>query len=330
MARIRSLLTLGLAMAAVAAPPALGTGWTELPSPANPAGWMGTPSLDAAPDGHAAAAWSGYTGSAFPVVAVAREPGTGWGEPTVLVSGSSVVNPPVIVVDPSGRTVAAWTRCASGTWRVEAAQRPPGGEWGTPVVLATSSCLRTDTQAFATVDAAGHVVLAWTSSEPFRLATASSGPDGTWTTPVSLSPDAVGPSVGLAATGDGGVLAAWTLESGSGAVQVATRDAQARGARRPRSPRRRPPGATRPCPSPGTAAPSSPGSRGDGRTRAPGPPPAPPAPAPATPAPAPTPRSSPRPVATPRGVGPAALPVRRGGVSVGGRSRAARRAAPGG
>ncbi len=222
---LRHLLA-GLAVVVATATPAAAAGWTDLPAPADPLSQMGTPGLAASADGRLTAAWSGYTGSAFPVVAAVREPGTGWGEPQELISAPSMVNPPAVAVDPSGRAIVAWTRCASSLWRVEVAERPPDGPWGSPVTLASGPCLRTDTRAFATVDAAGRVVLAWTSSDPFHLWTAASPPEGGWTTPERLGAGAVDPSVGLAATDDGGVLAAWNLESGTGAVQVAARDAQ--------------------------------------------------------------------------------------------------------
>lgn len=213
-----------MAVMAVGAAPAAAAGWTDLPAPNTPS-QMQRPSVVADAAGHLTAAWADYTGVQFRVLAVSRDPLTGWGDPEVLVTSATRISDPVVAGDPEGRAVVAWTRCGTG-WRAQAAVRSDDGDWGAATDLASAgSCTYTNTHAAAAVDTAGRFVVSWTEGVNLDAQAATLAPSGPWSAPTTIGP--AGEGHALAATADGHVLAAWSRYIGglSYAVEVADRAA---------------------------------------------------------------------------------------------------------
>lgn len=85
------------------------------------------------PDGTATAFWSAYSGSPWGVQVATRPPGGAFSDPVDLADTEQAVGAAKLAVGPDGTTTVAWSRYDGTTWWSQAATRPPGGSFGTPV-----------------------------------------------------------------------------------------------------------------------------------------------------------------------------------------------------
>jgi hypothetical protein len=149
--------------------------WTRLDGPdtvqgaVRPAGedWSATDDLSAAgeagqPDvgideaGEAVAVWHRYTGSNFIVQAAARPADGEWADPDELSAPGQDGLSPVVATNVAVGAVAMWHRSDGTDLRVQAAVRPPDGEWPKPDTLSAAG----ENAGFAEVglDAAGNAI----------------------------------------------------------------------------------------------------------------------------------------------------------------------------
>jgi hypothetical protein len=156
-----------------------------------------TPAIGADAAGNATAVWSRWNGTQYVVQASYRPVGGAWSAPADIAGGRSIWNPQV-VVDPAGNATAVWRRVDADRSVVQTSSRPAGGAWSAPVDLSTDPSVdysqRPDVPQLA-VDQAGVVTATWSrfegaTGQPWKLTaqSATRAADGTWSTPVDLSP----------------------------------------------------------------------------------------------------------------------------------------------
>ena len=116
--------------------PAGGTFGTpvDLSTPGQDAGY---PDVAIAPDGTTTAIWQRYNGSNTIVQAATRPAGGTFDTPVDLSTPGQNAFQPQITTGPDGTTTAVWRRFDGANTIVQAATRPAGGAFGTPVDLST-------------------------------------------------------------------------------------------------------------------------------------------------------------------------------------------------
>jgi hypothetical protein len=140
--------------------------------------------------------------------------GTTWQAADLGQGGS--LDPPVLVVDPAGRSVAVWGSLigcpAACAYIVQAALRPSGGSWGTPVTLSTTLNPSRGAPVLGS-DSAGDVIAAWADGldQEITYAVLRAG-SGSWGPAQALSTESIqgeAHSPGLAVSPDGSVVVAF-------------------------------------------------------------------------------------------------------------------------
>ena len=183
------------------------------------------PQITTAPDGTTTAVWSRSNGSNFIIQAATRPPGGTFGTPADLsVPGQDALNAQ-ITTDPGGTSTALWYRSNGANDIAQAATRPPGGTFGTPVDLSAAGQDASGARIVASTD--GTTTAVWYRSDGANniIQAATRPPGGTFGTPVDLSApgqDAFDPQI--ATSPDGAATAVWSLFDGSNfIIQAATR-----------------------------------------------------------------------------------------------------------
>ena len=163
------------------------------PAPAEPT-WLAPPTVltdgsnDAGggvvafdPAGAAVVLWTQVSGVDHVVRAVTRAPGGGWSAP-VLVSAPSGgdTGGPAVAVAPDGAVSAAWSVGTAEGYHIEAATRPAGGGWTSPVVI--SIVLEDYPDLAVGVDPSGTAYAVWAgtrgSTKVVQAATRAAGARG--------------------------------------------------------------------------------------------------------------------------------------------------------
>jgi hypothetical protein len=208
--------------------------WSEPESISPPGDDAREPQLAVARSGEAFAAWcSGCGGSNYGgVVRVAsRAPGGSWTPPQDLSPSTRTARGPRIAVDPAGDVTAAWYFKSSA--RVQAAYRPAGGSWGSPLPLSEEGAEVKDPPAIA-VDAGGDAIVAWEAVVKdvgiTPVAQAAVRPRGSgWNPPATLSPPGGGeartPVAAIDSAGNGLVVWRAAYEGGLRAVDYIAKPA---------------------------------------------------------------------------------------------------------
>jgi len=222
------LLVTGLVGAALVAPPAgAAPTWrplTNLFADLSAAGGSAfRPAVAADSAGNATVLWSRWDGTQYVVQASYRPVGGTWSAPVDLASGRQVVEPQV-VVDRAGNATAIWRRIDTDRSVVQSVSRPLGGTWSTPADLSFDPTFDPSQQIDVpqlAVDAAGAVTATWsrfeaTPGQPWRFTAqaATRTTDGTWSTPVDLSPaGSPAKSTDVAVDPAGNATAVWAAGS---------------------------------------------------------------------------------------------------------------------
>jgi hypothetical protein len=212
--------------------------WAAAPAEATPT-WLPTATLSlagadaqyphVAVDGHGntVAVWRWYDGSNQVIQAAHRPAGGSWGLPLTLSDAGQDAGQPQVAVNERGDAVAVWWRSDGNNTRVQAARRPAGGSWGTPVTL--SAEIKDAFEPQVALDRLGNAVVVWTrySETNDRVQVSRQPAHGSWSAPINLS--AAGQNAGapqVAANGQGTAVAVWSRFDGShGRVQAARRPA---------------------------------------------------------------------------------------------------------
>ena len=173
-------------------------------SPAGPSGMRPDVAIDNT--GVATAVWT--DGRA--IQASELLPSGNWTPPIAVSAVGNSAGAPQVVVDAGGNVTAMWVRTdVSGTTSLETADRPAGGSWSDPTVLATGTFSGFD----LVVNATGDTAVIWNLGL-FTANTVIYSSDrpaaGVWSAPSVVAPLALmqgGAQIGIAANGD--LTACW-------------------------------------------------------------------------------------------------------------------------
>jgi hypothetical protein len=147
-----------------------------------------------------------------------------WLAPDDISAAAPGVAAPRLVLDFQGNAVAVWLHSEGTRRTVEAAVRPTGGDWQTPVEISNSDQIADDPPQ-VTVDPQGTVVVMWQRFQGgSRIVQSALRPaGGGWQTPVDISSTAAA-SPRLAVDAQGNAVAVWRGYDGtSSVVQSAVR-----------------------------------------------------------------------------------------------------------
>jgi hypothetical protein len=187
----------------------------------------GQPQVAIGPDGTTTAVWQNYNGSGTgaTIKAAIRPAGGSFGAATTLSAPGQSAYSPQIAIGPNGTATAVWYRSNGIEGIVQAATRPPGGSFGTPVNLSAAGRFANDPQIAIAPNGATTVVWS-TYVDGFndRIQFATRPPGGSFGAEANLS--AVGESASspqIATAPDGDTTVVWYLYKGSASrIQSAT------------------------------------------------------------------------------------------------------------
>ncbi|MBO0845239.1 MAG: hypothetical protein J2P22_07490 [Nocardioides sp.] len=149
-----------------------------------------------------------YTPNSSRIMAAYRGPGGRWKEPRRLTPvGVRTDGFFDLAMNGRGAALVAWERGG----RIDLVRRPPQGPWSAPVRVVEGSEL--SSEVVVALNGAGDTFLAWGM---YALHGCYRAHDGTWSNPVTLSPDAavdVLESVRAGVTPDGHAVLMWTQEA---------------------------------------------------------------------------------------------------------------------
>ncbi len=181
--------------------------------------------LAAGPDGTATAVWIRSDGSNDIIQAATRPPGGPFGAPVDLSAPGQDADLPQVVTALDGTTTAVWRRDDGTNDIIQAAIRPPGGSFGTPVDLSAAGQDANGPQVSAAPDGTTTAVWRRSNGANFIIQAATRPPGGSFGTPVDLS--ATGQSgfnPQIANGADGTATVVWTGDNGfNNIIQAATR-----------------------------------------------------------------------------------------------------------
>ena len=183
------------------------------------------PQISAASDGSVTAVWSRFAGSTRIIQASTRPPGGSFGDPVNLSAASSDSQIPQITTAPDGTTTVTWVLLSGGGLIVQAATRPPGGSFGTPVNLSVAGQDAVRPQIATAADGTATVVWYRSNGTNTIIQAATRPPGGSFGSPVNLSDagdNAIAPQITIAP--DGTTTAVWARYDGTDVIiQAATR-----------------------------------------------------------------------------------------------------------
>jgi len=178
------LVLLGLAAPAAPAAPA----WLA-PATLSAAGQHASaPQIALDGDGNAVAVWHRFDGTHTIVQSAVRPAGGAWQPPVALSAPGADAVDPQVAFDGAGDAFAVWTRSDGTNQIAQAAVRPAGGAWQSPVALSGAGQDAAYPQVVA--DEAGNAVAVWTRAgfgEESRVQAAVRPAGGAWQAPASLS-----------------------------------------------------------------------------------------------------------------------------------------------
>ena len=177
------------------------------------------------PDGTTTAVWQRSDGSNSIIQAATRAPGGSFETPVDLSASGEDARDPRIAISPDGTVTVVWRRSDGISVIIQAATRPPGGSFGTPVDLSASGQDANDVDVATAGD--GTTTVAWQRSNGsnIMIQAATRPPGGSFGIPVDVSPagsSSFAPDV--AASSEGTTSIGWVRFNGSNsALELATR-----------------------------------------------------------------------------------------------------------
>ena len=171
------------------------------------------PQVSAAPDGTATAVWRRSDGANTIIQAATRPPGGSFDTPVDLSDAGQSALEPQITTAPDGTATVVWQRFDGANTIIQAATRPPGGSFGTPVDLSASGISSAQPRIGTAAD--GTTTAVWSGGGGLIQA-ATRPPGGSFGTPVDLSALG-GPAFNpqIAASLDGTLVVVWQRFDGT-------------------------------------------------------------------------------------------------------------------
>ncbi len=145
------------------------------------------PQVAASPDGTVTVVWQRFNGIHDVVQASTRAPGGTFGPPTDLSALGGQAGSPQLAASPDGTVTVVWQRFDGANTIIQAATRPPGAGFGTPVDLSAPSQNATIPQVASAGD--GSVAAVWSrfNGAVSIIQASVRTPGGSFAEPVDLS-----------------------------------------------------------------------------------------------------------------------------------------------
>jgi uncharacterized repeat protein (TIGR01451 family) len=172
------------------------------------------------PSGEVVAVWVRGSGAAIVVQASAAPAGGSWSTPTDLSVAALSTGVFRVVLDAEGEAIAVWRHSIGGFTIVQAATRPAGGSWSTPVDL--SSVSQNSNLPQVAVDPEGNAFAVWSRSAGLGIQGARRPAGGSWSSAEDLSVAggaATSPQISVDSAGD--AVAVWTRNNGANTIAQA-------------------------------------------------------------------------------------------------------------
>ena len=179
------------------------------------------------PDGTTTAVWQRYNGSNFIIQAATRPPGGIFGTPVDLSASGQNAQNARIAAAPDGTATVSWYRSNGANRIIQAATRPPGGSFGTPVDLSAPGQDAQNARIAAAPDGTATVIWERSNGVDLTIQAATRPPGDSFGSPVDLSAagqNATGPQIATAA--DGTAIVAWQRSNGSNDIIQSASTAQ--------------------------------------------------------------------------------------------------------
>jgi PKD domain len=169
--------------------------------------------------GESFATWFRTDGTNTRVQLASHGPGLPWSAAGDLSPAGQDANPPGLSLSGTGFGAIAWAESDGAHVVVMVSRRAPGGAFGAPETISSTSIDAAGTAPAVAVDAAGDVVVAWTDASNLALhARRFTASSGTWGTIIDLATAPVNQVViqpTLVISASGVATAAWLFDSDS-------------------------------------------------------------------------------------------------------------------
>jgi hypothetical protein len=198
------------------------------------------PQVAVTPDGTVIAVWTRSDGTNFRIQSANRTPTGPWSSAQTLSDPGKSASSPAIAVDPSGNALAVWTRSDGTNGRIQAAFRPAGGSFGTPVTISDAGGDASDPDV--SMDNSGRALIVWSRFDGTKLRVqavireaGSGGTIGTIQTLSQFGQDAFKVQAAAGPNVDSNGVVVWTRSDGTNLrVQSARRGDPGPGFPRPK------------------------------------------------------------------------------------------------
>ncbi len=172
-----------------------------------------------------------------PADADPADPDGGWSDPVDIFGGAQGVDDPKVEVDSKGNAVAVWSPDDATSRYIYSVDRPNGGSWDEPTIVATFDEGAVNPRSQLAVNATGDATVVWVGQDDsgsgygIYSATRSAGSDpggerDGWTEPVvvdgGMSSDPG--TAGIAIDGEGNSVATWADNTSAPVIRAAAYD----------------------------------------------------------------------------------------------------------
>jgi hypothetical protein len=179
--------------------------------------------------GNVLSAWTRSDGSFFRIQYSTRTANGNWAAPITISDPGQSASQPDVAVDPSGNIIVTWSRFDGANIRVQAAFRPAGSTFATPVTISDPGFDATKPET--DFDNTGKALITWQRFDGTKLrvqaTTRTAGVSGTYANEQTLSAggqDAFNPQADAGANVDANAAIVWTRSDGTNLrVQAARR-----------------------------------------------------------------------------------------------------------
>jgi hypothetical protein len=178
------------------------------------------PEVDVAPDGTVISVWTRSDGTNFRIQSANRTPLGAWSSPQTISDPGMSASGPAISVDPSGNALAVWTQSDGTDLRINAAFKPAGSAFTTPVLVSAAG--QDATAPDVSMDGSGNALVAWARSDGTKLrvqtsirAPGAGGGFGPISTLSEEGQDGFEPRVAAGPSVDANGVAVWTRSDGT-------------------------------------------------------------------------------------------------------------------
>ncbi len=175
--------------------------------------------IDASTDGTTTAVWYRSDGTNNTIQASTRPPAGTFGSPVDLSASGQDAFDPQIAASPDGVATVVWSLFNGSNFIIQAAARPPGGTFGTPVDLSAPGQDASGPQITTALD--GTTTTVWQRSNGINriIQAATRPPGGSFAAPVDLSaPGQDALLAQIATSPDGVATAVWQRSNGTNSL----------------------------------------------------------------------------------------------------------------